>query len=277
MLNLSNLKTNLIQIYSLTVKDLKLSTRYKLEFLVECITPLLGLFFPYIIFNTLFKIKDNIFGGYYSKENFLLFLLLGNCVTVLIFLFWYYQDLFNDEKTWKTLNAIMIAPINKVNILFSYLIAGIISKGIPIIFIFILCFILYPISLPFLLLSIIILFCISLTFASMGFILGVFEIVNEDVSASLSIGISFIALVSCLYYPIDIFPKEIHFIIKLNPLYYYFDLFRLIWWAGINYEEALSFITIYHFIVIATFTVISPVFASYLFLKVYSKYGISGY
>ena len=80
MLTLKNLKTNLIQIYSLTVKDLKLSTRYKLEFVVECIAPLLALFFPYIIFNTLFNIKNNIFGGYYSKENFTLFLLLGNWV-----------------------------------------------------------------------------------------------------------------------------------------------------------------------------------------------------
>ena len=277
MLTLKNLKTNLIQIYSLTVKDLKLSTRYKLEFIVECIVPLLALFFPYIIFNTLFNIKNNIFGGYYSKDNFILFLLLGNCVTVLIFLLWYYQDLFYDEKTWKTLNAIMIAPIKKVNILLAYLIAGIISKSIPIILILTLCFFLYPIPLLFLLLSIIIVFCISLTFASIGFVLGVFEIVNEDISASLSVGISFISLASCLYYPIDIFPKEIHFIIKLNPLYYYFDLLRLIWWAGINYEDALSFITIYHFIVLVTFTVISPLFASYFFLKVYSKYGTSGY
>jgi len=277
MLTLKNLKTNLIQIYSLTVKDLKLSTRYKLEFVVECIAPLLALFFPYIIFNTLFNIKNNIFGGYYSKDNFILFLLLGNCVTVLIFLLWYYQDLFYDEKTWKTLNAIMIAPIKKVNILLAYLIAGIISKSIPIILILTLCFFLYPIPLPFLLLSIIIVFCISVTFASLGFVLGVFEIVNEDISASLSVGISFISLASCLYYPIDIFPKEIHFIIKLNPLYYYFDLLRLIWWAGINYEDALSFITIYHFIVLATFTIISPLIASYFFLKVYSKYGTSGY
>lgn len=277
MLRLKNLKTNLIQIYSLMVKDFKLSTRHKLEFFVECIAPLLSLFFPYIIFNTLFNIKNNIFGGYYSKDNFILFLLLGNCVTVLIFLLWYYQDLFYDEKTWKTLNAVMIAPIKKINILLGYLISGMISKGIPMIFIIILCYILYPISLTFLLLSLIILFCISITFASMGFIIGVFEIVNEDISASLSIGISFISLVSCLYYPIEIFPKEIHFIIKLNPLYYYFDLLRLIWWAGINFEDALSYLTIYHFLVLAAFTVALPLFASYLFMKVLDKYGASGY
>lgn len=277
MLKLKNLKTNIIQIYSLTVKDLKLSTRYKLEFFVESVAPLMALFFPYIIFNTLFNIKNNIFGGYYSKDNFVLFLLLGNCVTVLIFLLWYYQDLFYDEKTWKTLNAVMIAPIKKINIMLGYLISGIISRGIPIFFIIILCFILYPISLSFLIFSLIILFCISLTFASMGFIIGVFEIVNEDVSASLSVGISFISLISCLYYPIEIFPKEIHFIIKLNPLYYYFDLLRLSWWAGINFEGALSYLTIYHFLVIAAFTVLLPLFASYFFLKVLDKYGTSGY
>ena len=277
MLELKNIKTNLIQIYSLTVKDLKLSTRYKLEYLVESVAPLLALFFPYIIFNTLFKIKNNIFGGYYSRDNFILFLLLGNCVTVLIFLLWYYQDLFYDEKTWKTLNAIMIAPIKKINILLGYLISGIISRGIPIFFIIILCFILYPISLTFLIFSLIVLFCIALTFACMGFIIGVFEVVNEDISASLSVGISFISLLSCLYYPIEIFPKEIRFIIKLNPLYYYFDLLRLAWWAGINFEGALSYLTIYHFLVIAAFTVALPLFSSYFFLKVLNKYGTSGY
>ena len=111
----------------------------------------------------------------------------------------------------------------------------------------------------------------------MGFILGLFEVVNEDISASLSVGISFIALVSCLYYPIGIFPEDVHFIVKLNPLYYYFDLLRLMWWAGVDYENAISFFTIYHFIVVIFFTIFAPLFASYFFLKVYTKYGISGY
>ena len=73
--------------------------------------------FPFIIFNTLFSLNVDVFKGYYSKDNFVLFLLLGYVVHSFIFLLWHYKDLFYDEKTWKTLNAIMIAPIKKVNIL----------------------------------------------------------------------------------------------------------------------------------------------------------------
>lgn len=277
MLNRKILFSNIIQIYSLILKDLKLKVRYKLEFIVEYVAPLMTIFFPYITFNTLFNLEENIFGIYYSKDNFLLFLLLGYCISVLIFLLWYYQDLFYDEKTWKTLNAVIGAPVSKFNILISYFVSGLISKSIPLIFIIVLCYILYPIPLISLLFVIVILFCISLTFASMGFILGVFEIVNEDISASLSVGISFIALISCLFYPITIFPEEVHFFIKLNPLYYYFDLLRLSWWAGINYEDAINYITFTHLIIIATFTIIMPLIASYFFLIIYKKYGTSGY
>ncbi len=277
MLNRELIRTNIIQIYSLTVKDLKLKTRYKTEFIVEYIAPLLSLFFPYIIFSTLFNIEQDIFETYYSKDNFLLFILLGYCISTLIFLLWNYKDLFYDEKTWKTLNAVIVAPVSKFNILFGYLLSGLISKSLPIIVIVIICYILYPISLIFLIFVILILFSISITFAGMGFLLGLFEIVNEDISASLAVGISVISIMSCVFYPIEIFPEELQFFIKLNPLYYYFDLLRLTWWAGINYGEAISYITIYHILIVGIFTIITPITASFLFIKIYNKYGTSGY
>jgi len=179
MLKFDSIKKNIIQLYSLTIKDLKLHTRYKSEAIIESLAPLLSIFFPYIIFNTLFSLNSDVFGGYYSKSNFLLFILLGYCVSVLIFLLWYYKDLFYDEKIWKTLDAVMVAPVNKINILFSYMISGLIYKSVPVIIIFVLCVFLYPVSIIFLILTGIILISIAITFASMGFILGVFEIVNE--------------------------------------------------------------------------------------------------
>jgi len=277
MLKREVIRTNIIQIYSLTVKDLKLKTRYKSEFLVEYVAPLLSMFFPYIIFNTLFSIGDDIFETYYSSENFLLFILLGYCTSSLIFLLWNYKDLFYDEKTWKTLNAVFVAPVSKFNILIGYFLSGLISKSLPIIFIIAVCYFLYPIPFISLILVILVLFCISITFAGMGFILGLFEIVNEDISASLAVGISVISLVSCVFYPIEIFPESVRFIIKINPLYYYMDLLRLSWWAGINSEDALSYITIYHILIVGIFTIITPVLASFLFIKIYNKYGTSGY
>ena len=277
MLKREILKRNIIQIYSLTVKDLKLKTRFKSEFLIEYVAPLLSIFFPYIIFNTLYSVGDDVFGTYYSSENFLLFVLLGYCTSSLIFLLWNYKDLFYDEKISKTLNAVIIAPVSKFNILFGYFLSGLISKSLPIIFIIALCYVLYPIPILYLFLVILVLLCISITFAGMGFILGLFEIVNEDISASLAVGISVISIVSCVFYPIEIFPENVRVIIRINPLYYYMDLLRLSWWAGVNNNEAMQYLTIYHILIVGIFTIITPIIASFLFLKIYSKYGTSGY
>jgi ABC-type polysaccharide/polyol phosphate export permease len=279
MLNREILVRNIIQIYSLVVKDLKLRFRYKSEFFVEFIGPLFTMFFPYLIFQTLFNVEDKVFGkdSYYSKENFLLFLLLGFCISSLIFFLWSYRDQFHDEKIWKTISGVIIAPINKFNILIGHLVSGLVFKSFSLIFIIVLCYILYPIPIFNLIFFLVIFFCLSLTFAAIGFIIGLFEIVNEDISASLSVGISFISLVSCVYYPIQIFPEQIRFLITLNPLYYYVELLRLAWWSGINFEESIKYITIYHFLFVAIFTILTPLCASYLFLKLFHRYGITGY
>ena len=136
---------------------------------------------------------------------------------------------------------------------------------------------LYPIPIINLLSVIIILFSISIIIASIGFIIGLFEIVDENLSATLSISVSFIAIFSCLFFPIEIFPESVRFIIRLNPLYYYFDLLRLSWWAGINYKEAMNYITITHILVVVFFTIASPIITSYFFYKIYYKFGVRGY
>ncbi len=277
MINVKILKIKLLQINSLIIKDLKLKLRWKSQFFAEYFVPLISLFFPYIIFNTLFSIESNVFGNYFSPENYPLFLLMAYCVECLIFLLWHYREVFADEKIWLTLKGMMIAPISKFQMLFSYLISGLISKSLPIIVIIIICYFLYPIPFINLLFVIIIFGCISITFASMGFIIGTFEIVNENIAGILTVGISFIALVSCLFYPITIFPNWMAPFILLNPLYYFFDLLRLSWWLGVNYSEAIKYITIYHFIFIIGTTITLPIFASVLFVKLYKKYGASGY
>ena len=276
MLKKEKLITNIVQIYSLIIKDLKLKSRYKAELILEFFLPFLALFFPFLIFNTLFSLDVDVFKGYYSKDNFILFLLLGYSVHSCIFLLWHYKDLFYDEKTWKTLHGLFTAPVNKFNVLFGYYVSSLITKSFALVIIVIICYIQFPIPLINLFLALVLLFCISITFASMGFILGLLEIVNENISASLSAGIGFIAIVSCLFYPIEIFPEFIHFIILSNPLYYYFDLLRLTWWAGIN-KDALQYITIVHILVVIIFTITTPIFASILFYKILSKYGIRGY
>ena len=276
MLKREILKKNILQIYSLIIKDLKLKSRYKAELIVEFFFPFLALFFPFIIFNTLLSLDVDVFKGYYSKENFVLFLLLGYIVHSCIFLLWHYKDLFYDEKTWKTLHGILISPVKKINVLIGYYISGLLTKSFAIIIIAIICYIFYPIPFFTLFLALLLLFCISITFAGMGFFLGSLEVVNENISASLAAGISFIAIASCLFYPIEIFPESVHFIILSNPLYYYFDLLRLIWWSGIN-SDAVHYITIIHILVVVCFTITIPIFASIFFYRVINRYGVRGY
>lgn len=277
MLNWEKVKLNLVQIYSIIVKDLKLKLRFKNQFLVEYVYPLLSLFFPFIIFNTLFNIEGGVFESYYSRDNYVLFILLAYCVQCLIFLLWNYKTVFHEEKIWQTLKGLLVAPINKINILLGLLISGLIAKSLPIIVIMIICYIFFPIPFTFFIGVILVMFCISLTFAGMGFIIGLFEIVNEDIAAFLTSGISFISLVSCLFYPIEIFPEFVQFFVRLNPLYYYFDLLRLTWWIGIDYTGAIGFITMNHILFVSIFTIVTPLFASYFFLLIYNKYGSSGY
>ena len=66
-------------------------------------------------------------------------------------------------------------------------------------------------------------------------------------------------------------------VILLNPLYYYFELLRLSWWAGINYEEAIRYITLNHILFVLVCTITTPLLGSHLFLTIYKKYGVSGY
>jgi len=278
MFNKKIIRKNIKQILALAIKDVRLKWRFKQEFFIENFLPFLALFFPLIIFSTLFQLEIDFFeGSYYTAENYVLFLLLAYSVECSIFLLWYYRDLFYDEKTWKTLHGLMLAPVSKFNLLIGFLISGLLTRAFSIVITVIICYILFPIPLMTLILVLIVMLCISITFASMGFILGVFVIVNENISASLSIGISFIALISCLFYPLQIFPESIHIFILMNPLYYYFDLLKLSWWSGINYREAMGYITIYHIIVVISFTIITPIFASFLFIKIYKKYGATGY
>ncbi|MHA1284919.1 MAG: ABC transporter permease [Promethearchaeota archaeon] len=271
------IKSKAVQLISLIIKDLKLKLRYKSQFFAELLVPLVALFFPYIIFSALFNLNGNPFGNYFTINNYPLFLLLAYIIECLIFLLWYYKEVFSNEKIWLTLKGLMIAPISKFQLYLSYLISGLISKSFPIVIIIILCYIFYPIPLLNLIIVIFIIVCISLTFASMGFIIGLFEIINENISSSLTSLISFISLVSCLYYPISIFPEWVHIFILLNPLYYFFDLLRLSWWMGIDYNDAIQYITINHIIFVVGTTLLLPIIACILFIKLFKKYGISGY
>ncbi|MFX1443316.1 MAG: ABC transporter permease [Promethearchaeota archaeon] len=277
MLKKDSIKRYIRQIFAFIEKSLYLEFRIRTQFFSRFLTPLIELFLFIILFGAIFKARPGYKIGYWDSSNFVLFLLIAFCIQFTKPVIMEYKRLFINEKYWKTISAIMVAPVNRFTLLVSVLISELVVVGIPFSILFVIALILYPIPLFIIFLILLIFLAIFLIFGALGLIIAVFSISNEEYIAYLTIILRFTFLFSCTNIPLEIFPKSLHFIILINPFYYIFDLLRLTWYSGIEYEVSMRYITPTHIIILIVFTIISPIIAVYLFNKVYKKYGIVGY
>ncbi|MFX1258452.1 MAG: ABC transporter permease, partial [Promethearchaeota archaeon] len=155
--------------------------------------------------------------------------------------------------------------------------ANLILTSVPIILILIICYIFFPIPLFYFFLVCLIFLCIGFVFSGIGLLIGVFDITNETVAKLILVALDFIIWSSCVLYPLEMFPEILQTLFRFNPFYYYFDLLRLTWWAGIDYSNAIEYLTIYHILVVVIFTILIPFTAIVSFNKIYNRYGIRGY
>jgi len=277
MLRIKSIKRYIRQILAFIERDIYLSLRIKSNFFSRFISPIVQLFIFIFIFGAIFNVKKGHAIGYWSESNYTLFLIVAFCIQFSKPLTLKYKQLFINEKYWKTLSAIMVAPVNRFTLLLGILISELIVISIPFLILLALALILYPIPLFNILLILIIFFSIFLIFSAFGLMLGAFAISNEEYVVYLDIFFKFLFMFSCINYPKEIFPDIIQSIIILNPLYYIFDILRLTWYLGINYEEATIFISPLHIIMLVSLTILTPIISLYLFNRVYKKYGITGY
>ena len=171
----------------------------------------------------------------------------------------------------------MVAPINRYVLLFGILISEMILLSIPFAFFLILTLIIFPIPILNLLIVLGLFFCLAIFFGSLGLIVAVLIVTKEGTYRIVKIGLTFLYWLSCVSYPLQIFPEIVQYAILLNPLYYFIDLIRIIWLMGIDYNLAMSFLSPLHIIIVATFTILLPMFSVVLFNVFYKKYGITGY
>lgn len=276
MLHRGFLKRNMRQVYAIVEKDLYLQLRFKSQFLLNLLNPLIQLVVFFFIFGAIFNITGtNI--GYWNSSNYLIFLIIAMSIIYCQPIITKYTQIFMIEKYWKTLSAVIIAPVNRFSILIGILISQILISSIGVAFLFILGIILFPISLFQLIFFLVAFFCILLIFGSIGLILGAFAISNENFQNYYLLIIRFLFLMSCINYPKEIFPEFIQFFINLNPLYYLFDSLRLIWYGGFSPTIASLYISPIHIISFISITILSPIIAVLLFERIYKKHGIVGY
>jgi len=264
------------QTLAIVEKNLYLELYVKSSLFMRYLNPIIQLFILIFIFGTIFSKKGTSI-GYWNSENYILFLLIAFCIQFSASITQKFNSLLTTEKYWKTLSATLVAPINRIILLLGILISELIIISFTLIFLFILALILYPISLGLFILFILMFGLIYLIFASIGLIISAFGISHERYVQYSNIILRFAIMFACVNYPKEIFPEIIQFFIVLNPLYYIFELLRLIWYSGINYDIAISYITPIHIILFILLTITFPIISIYLFNKIFKKYGITGY
>jgi len=267
------IKNQFSQIIALTERNLKLNLRFKYKVIISFITPLIMIAMPIIILGRFFAFNTEF--GPWNANNFLIFQFAAYQIYLIRNLINEFPAQLLREKYWKTIPALIIAPLNRFNILIGIFFSHMILISPPIILFFILSYIAYPISFITLIFVVIILFCIALIFSSMGLSLGVFAISNENIWRIIAFGINIVFWFSCVTYPFELFPNIIQQFINLNPLYYIFDILRVVW-----IEDNIILSIISHplnFLIFMSSIVILPFISVYVFNITYKKFGVVGY
>jgi len=254
-------------------KNLNIELRFKYQVIISYIYPLISILMPIIIFGKFFE--SNIQFGPWNAQNYFVFIFIGYIINLMVRIINNMSPYFLREKYWKTLPILIIAPFNRFYFLIGYLISQLVIIIIPFIIFLGLIFIFYPISFASLCVIIFLFLGISLIFAGLSLILGVFAISNENISQFLRFFVSLIFWASCVTYPVQIFPTSIQIIINFNPIYYLIDIVRLTWIENnILYTITTHFI---HFIIFLFSLIFFPLIGVLNFNYIYKKLGMSGY
>lgn len=266
-------KYNFSRIFTIAEKNVKIQLRFKFNLIYSVLSPFLPIIMSFFVLLRFF-IVDITFGQW-DDTNYLVFLYTAFNIELLRRIIQNFPDDFRQEKYWKTLPALMIAPFNKLHLLFGIFFSHLIIIAIPFVVFFVLTYLIAPISLISIIFIVFIFLLIDLIFSGIGLFLAVFAISEENYWRIFSIGLQLVFYASCVIYPFEVFPPEIQSIIRLNPFYYIFDILRITWLEN----NILFTITSnpFQFILLIGTAIIVPLIAIYVFNKVYNKFGIVGY
>jgi ABC-type polysaccharide/polyol phosphate export permease len=228
---------------------------------------------PMIVLGRFFETSVDF--GSWTNQSYFVFLFIGYCILLMRKIITQIGTNFLLEKFWKTLPGLIIAPINRMYLLFGAVISHFILIMLPLVIFLILAYILFPISILTLMIIILMLFMVLAIFASLGLILGVFIINLENINRILNLIVGFVFWASCITYPFDLFPEEIQSIIRLNPIYYLIDFLRYTWIEDNILLTIISHPT--HSFIFISMVLITPIIGLYFFNYIYKKLGIQGY
>ncbi len=268
---LVGIKANISQIFAVAEKNVKLESRLKIRLIFQSIIqPILAVILPLIIMGKIFTLAAEF--GAWNSENFIVFQFTAYQMLLLYRIIARIQGGIAREKGQNTLTLLVIAPFRRINLLFGIFISHLILISIPFMFFFILCYILYPVSLVTLFFIFFTYFLISLFFSGIGLVFGIFIISKPYLVTFVSVPLTFLLMFSCLTMPFEFFPESFQNIARLNPFYYLFNIARYIWIE----DNIIISITTHPFtlLIVLSLAISSPLIGIKFFNYFFDKYGV---
>jgi len=266
-------KYNFSRVFTIAQKNLKVQLRFKFNLIYSILSPFLLIFLSIVVLWRFFNMGAQF--GQWDNTNYYIFLFIAFNIELLRRITQDFPNDFIQEKYWKTIPALIIAPFNKLHLLLGIFFSHLIIVAIPFIIFFILTYLIYPISIITIIFIIIIYLLIDLIFSGIGLFLAVFAISEENYWRIFTIGIQIVFYISCITYPFEMFPDFIQLVILINPFYYIFDVLRMTWID----DNVLITMTNYpfHFTILVVCAIVIPLISIYVFKLIYNKFGIMGY
>ncbi len=259
------------EIIAITKKEFKLSIRFKTAYLLNTfVNPVLSIIPLFIIYYGFLHYGGAEGLGGIDLSNYVSFLVFG----IIAQAFFYngvnaFSDKFKEEKYWKTIESLFIAPINYLSLIIGVGI-NIALKLIPLLFIFIFIVSLFhfgsiiEIILVILIMLVMLVFCLGI-----GLIFGSLTLFSENFDPVFRYFFAGWILLSCFAYPIEVIPESIRFIVELNPVYAAVTFTRTLW---INQIVLWN-----NFLYVSAFALIFPLIAVYIFKIAWKRMEIQGY
>lgn len=258
---------------TITEKNILMNFRFKYTTIVSWVSVFISLLMPIIIFGEFFAIREDI--GPWNSQNYMVFILIGYGILLLRRMIREVPKQLRDEKYFKTLPALILAPFNRFYLLFGYFISELIMILPPFLVVLIIGYILYPISFFTMIFVFIIFIGVAMIFTGIGFMIGVFAVSNENIWVILGFLMNLIIWASCITYPYELFPSQIQFFINLNPVYHVINFLRLFWIEN-NLILTITLHPLQTFIFVGSLFLF-PIMGVITFDYIYKKLGVSGY
>ncbi len=265
-----NMFNSMKQIWAIAKKELRLETRFLLPFFSGIFfNPLKTAVWFFVVYFGFFSSGATILGNI-NKENYILFLTIGSTFNMFFTIATSnFPMKFFNEKYWKTIQGFLIAPLNNFKFVIGLSLAELIKASFGILVFSSIGMFLFPIPIYKFIIIIMIFIIIFIGIMFVGLIRAACILINENMSTIFEYVFLGIGFLSCFYYPIDAFPRQIRAVVFYNPIYQGIDLVRNIW----QNNQPSSFSILY----VVTFTIFAVISGSLIFNRLTKKYDIEGY